>query len=229
VLCRSCRFDNPAGMRFRGQCGAALLASSAAPATPPARTAGTPAWATSVQTYTPRHLAEKILRSRSALEGERRQVTVLFADVAGFTALAEKLDPEEVHRVINGCFEVITAEVHRFEGTINQYTAELAHQLAAALLALGRDGEALGQAEQGLVEARATDSRKYVGWFHVVRGEAALRARPGGHRGRGGGRSPRDRAQMAAAAPQDELRRTLQQWPRVQAVHETLDRLRSSA
>jgi len=74
--------------------------------------------------YTPKHLAEKILKSRSALEGERRQVTVLFADMAGFTSLAEKLDPEEVHRVINACFELIAAEIHRFEGTINQYTGD---------------------------------------------------------------------------------------------------------
>ncbi len=58
------------------------------------------------------------------MEGERRQVTVLFADVAGFTALAERLDPEDVHRIINRCFELITAEVHRFEGTINQYTGD---------------------------------------------------------------------------------------------------------
>ena len=49
---------------------------------------------------------------------------MLFGDVAGFTTLAEKLDPEEVHRIINRCFELITAEVHRFEGTINQYTGD---------------------------------------------------------------------------------------------------------
>jgi class 3 adenylate cyclase/tetratricopeptide (TPR) repeat protein len=74
--------------------------------------------------YTPPYLAEKILTSRSALEGERKQVTVLFADVAGFTTLAEQLDPEVVHDIINRCFERITAEVHRFEGTINQYTGD---------------------------------------------------------------------------------------------------------
>src|SRR5207302_5712748 len=50
--------------------------------------------------------------------------TVLFVDVAGFTPLAEKLDPEEVHQIIDRCFELITAEVHRFEGTINQYTGD---------------------------------------------------------------------------------------------------------
>ena len=50
-------------------------------------------------------------------------MTVLFVDVAGFTPLAE-LDPEEVHQIIDRCFELITAEVHRFEGTINQYTGD---------------------------------------------------------------------------------------------------------
>jgi len=86
-------------------------------------------------TYTPRHLAEKILTSRSALEGERKQVTVLFADVAGFTTLAEQLDPEVVHDIINRCFEGITAEIHRFEGTINQYTGDGVMALFGAPLA----------------------------------------------------------------------------------------------
>jgi class 3 adenylate cyclase/tetratricopeptide (TPR) repeat protein len=85
--------------------------------------------------YTPPHLAEKILTSRSALEGERKQVTVLFADVAGFTTLAEQLDPEVVHDIINRCFEGITAEVHRFEGTINQYTGDGVMALFGAPLA----------------------------------------------------------------------------------------------
>lgn len=74
--------------------------------------------------YTPRHLVEKILTSRHALEGERKQVTVVFADVAGFTDLARRLDPEVVHEVMDNCFAVLSAEVHRFEGTINQYTGD---------------------------------------------------------------------------------------------------------
>lgn len=74
--------------------------------------------------YTPRHLVEKILAPRSALEGERKQVTVLFADTAGFTALAQGLDPEVVHEVMDHCFGLLTAEAHRFEGTINQYTGD---------------------------------------------------------------------------------------------------------
>jgi len=74
--------------------------------------------------YTPPHLAERILTSRAALEGERRQVTVLFADLAGFTTLAEARDPEDVHSLIDRCFAAISAEVHRFEGSVNQYTGD---------------------------------------------------------------------------------------------------------
>jgi class 3 adenylate cyclase len=74
--------------------------------------------------YTPKHLADKILTARSALEGERKQVTVLFADTAGFVALARDLDPEVVHEVMDHCFGLLTAEVHRLEGTINQYTGD---------------------------------------------------------------------------------------------------------
>jgi hypothetical protein len=60
--------------------------------------------------YTPKHLADKILKARSAIEGERRQVTVLFADLAGFSALAEQRDPEEVHAIVERCFEMIATE-----------------------------------------------------------------------------------------------------------------------
>src|SRR4029077_18093671 len=74
--------------------------------------------------YTPKHLAEKILKTRCAREGERRQVTVLFADLAGCSALAEQRDPEEIHTIVDRCFEMIATEVHRLEGTINQYTGD---------------------------------------------------------------------------------------------------------
>src|SRR5215510_11306101 len=75
-------------------------------------------------TYTPPYLAEKILTSRSALEGERKQVTVLFVDVSGFTSLSERLDAEEVHGLMSGAFEAMLAEVHRYEGTVNQFLGD---------------------------------------------------------------------------------------------------------
>jgi class 3 adenylate cyclase/tetratricopeptide (TPR) repeat protein len=76
------------------------------------------------QSYTPKFLAEKILTSRSAMEGERKLVTVLFADVAHFTTLSEKLEPEEVHQIMDGCFKILMDEIHKYEGTINQFTGD---------------------------------------------------------------------------------------------------------
>jgi len=69
-------------------------------------------------------LAEKILTSRAALEGERKLVTVLFVDVSGFTALSEGLDPEDVHALMDRAFELMLGEVHRYEGTVNQFLGD---------------------------------------------------------------------------------------------------------
>jgi len=74
--------------------------------------------------YTPKHLAEKILTSRSALEGERKQVTVLFCDLAHSTAIAERIGPENMHTLLNRFFELALSEVHRYEGTINQFLGD---------------------------------------------------------------------------------------------------------
>jgi class 3 adenylate cyclase/tetratricopeptide (TPR) repeat protein len=111
--CPSCGTGNPPANKFCHECGQALVP----PPAPAARF-------TSPQSYTPKHLAEKILTSRTALEGERKQVTVLFADVSGFTSIAERLDPEEVHQLMNRAFELILGEVHRYEGTINQFLGD---------------------------------------------------------------------------------------------------------
>ena len=74
------------------------------------------------RSYTPKHLAEKILQSKSALEGERKQVTVLFTDVKGSLELAEQLDAEQWHRILERFFEILTDCAHHVEGTVNHYT-----------------------------------------------------------------------------------------------------------
>ena len=111
MQCPRCQHENPPQAKFCLECGARLvltcmkcqaeLPGSAKFCLECGEPVGPKAPTAAPRSYTPRHLAEKILKSRSALEGERRQVTVLFADMAGFTSLAEKLDPEEVHRVVN--------------------------------------------------------------------------------------------------------------------------------
>ena len=79
-----------------------------------------PAAAPAPLTYTPPYLAEKILTSRSALEGERKQVTVLFADLKGSMELLADRDPEEARQLLDPVLERMMAAVHRYEGTVNQ-------------------------------------------------------------------------------------------------------------
>lgn len=69
--------------------------------------------------YTPKHLAEKILGGKSSLEGERKQVTVLFADLKGSMELLAERDPEDARRVLEPVIERMMEAVHRYEGTVN--------------------------------------------------------------------------------------------------------------
>jgi class 3 adenylate cyclase/tetratricopeptide (TPR) repeat protein len=98
---------NPAEHRFCGQCAAPLY--NAAP----------PRFATP-EAYTPRYLAERILTSRAALEGERKHVTVLFADLKGSMELLADRDPEEARRILDPILHQMMEAVHRYEGTVNQ-------------------------------------------------------------------------------------------------------------
>src|SRR5436189_4801338 len=144
VSCQSCGHENPAGARFCNDCGAHLAAPTITP---------------EPRSYTPRHLVEKILASQNALRGERKLVTVLFADVVRSMELAERVDPEEWHRLLDRLFRTLAGGVHRYEGTINQYTgdgimalfgAPIAHEdhaqrACAAALDLARELGALAE------------------------------------------------------------------------------------
>src|SRR5262249_45245542 len=116
VRCPGCGAENaPAGKFCRG-CGRALGATP--PAASPSQRTDSP------EPYTPPHLIEKVLTSRSALEGERKHITVLFVDVKGSLELASQVDPEQWHGIMDRFFAIVTASVHRFEGTVNQYTGD---------------------------------------------------------------------------------------------------------
>jgi len=115
-LCGACRTRVPATFKFCNECGKPLGGQSPSEkGTVPPR---------DPHSYTPKHLADKILQSKSALEGERKQVTVLFADIKGSMELAEQLDPEQWHNILDRFFQILTDGVHRFEGTVNQYTGD---------------------------------------------------------------------------------------------------------
>src|SRR4051794_17784699 len=110
-VCPACRAAVPPGRKFCGECGERLTASASAPKLP----VPTP----TPETYTPRHLAERILTSRAALEGERKQVTVLFADLKGSMELLADRDPEEARAILDPVLERMMEAVHRYEGTVN--------------------------------------------------------------------------------------------------------------
>lgn len=95
---------------WRDSGGAAWLPPSARP----------PAQAAAPLAYTPQHLTDKILASRTALEGERKHVTVVFADIKGSTELIEGLDPEEAQDLLDPAIHIMMNAVHRYEGTVNQ-------------------------------------------------------------------------------------------------------------
>ena len=115
IACPNCEASNPPDSRFCQKCGQDLMKP---PKDTPSVDYSQP------QSYTPKFLADKILTTRSSIEGERKLVTVLFADLANYTAMSEKLDPEEVHQIMDGCFKILMDEIHRYEGTINQFTGD---------------------------------------------------------------------------------------------------------
>src|SRR5205823_11995385 len=89
----------------------------------------------SPQSYTPEHLAEKVLTSKTALEGERKQVTVLFADLKGSMELLADRDPEEARAILDPVLERMMEAVHRYEGTLNQVMGDGIMALIGAPLA----------------------------------------------------------------------------------------------
>jgi class 3 adenylate cyclase/tetratricopeptide (TPR) repeat protein len=128
AVCPACGFPSEPGSRFCGGCGRML--GGAAPA---------PRFA-APHTYTPRHIAERILTARGAMEGERKQVTVLFADMKGSLELLADRDPEEARALLDPVLELMMEAVHRYEGTVNQvlgdgimaiFGAPLAHETHA--------------------------------------------------------------------------------------------------
>ncbi len=163
MLCPRCGRENRAEALFCDQCGTRLAVVGAV-----TRFA-------SPQAYTPKHLAERILTSRSALEGERKQVTVLFADLKGSMELLADRDPEEARMILDPVLEHMVEAVHRFEGFVNQvmgdgimalFGAPLAHEdhaVRACYAALRMQDSVKHYAEE-VRRAHAAVVKIRVGW-----------------------------------------------------------------
>jgi class 3 adenylate cyclase len=123
LRCSNCGTQLPAGAKFCFEC--------ATPASAP----GSPPRFASPETYTPKHLAERIINSKAALEGERKQVTVLFADLKGSMELLADRDPEEARKILDPVLELMMEAVHHYEGTVNQVMGDGIMALFGAPLA----------------------------------------------------------------------------------------------
>ncbi len=156
LACEACGTRNPAGAQFCNRCGQAL---TAAPVPSP-------------EAYTPPHLREKILAGRQQLEGERKQVTVLFADVRGSMDLQEQVDPEDWRTIMDGFFHVLSDGVHRYEGTVTQFTGDGIMALFGAPIAHEDHAQRACYAALQLQE----DVKRYAGRLRRQRGlEFAVR------------------------------------------------------
>ena len=168
--CAACGAENPPGNRFCGSCGAPLGTAAPRRAVPEANP--------------PRHLAERILQSRAALEGERKQVTVLFADMKGSMELLADRDPEEARRLLDPVLERMMEAVHHYEGTVNQvmgdgimalFGAPIAHEDHAvrACYAALRMQESVRRYTDGLRTAHGIEVQIRVG---LNSGEVVVRS-----------------------------------------------------
>jgi class 3 adenylate cyclase/tetratricopeptide (TPR) repeat protein len=157
MKCPKCRYENPEDIKFCGECGARLdriCPSCNSPNPPQFKFCGecghkfvVPAETLpkdlsvdekieKIQKYLPRGLAEKILSQKDRIEGERKQVTVMFCDLEGFTALSERLGPEEAYKVMDEIYEILIHKVHDYEGTVNEMTGDGIMALFGAPIAL---------------------------------------------------------------------------------------------
>jgi len=173
MRCPRCEHENQASLKFCGECGAhhaSVCPACGGPSAPTQKfcgecgallSPGAPAAKfTTPDAYTPKHLAERILTSKAALEGERKQVTVLFADLKGSMELLADRDPEEAHKLLDPVLERMMEAVHRYEGTVNQvmgdgimalFGAPLAHEdpaVRACYSALRMQGAVTRYAEE---------------------------------------------------------------------------------
>jgi len=132
ILCPECDFGNEPGFRFCAKCGHNLTV----PLEVTSKDLSLDEKLEKIQKYLPKGITEKILSQRDRIEGERKQVTVMFCDMEGFTGLSEKIDPEEVYSIMDQVYEILIHKVHDYEGTVNEMTGDGIMALFGAPIAL---------------------------------------------------------------------------------------------
>ena len=132
IVCKNCGTNNYPSHKFCKNCGLALvIPSESSP-----RELSFDEKLEKIQKYLPKGIADKILSQRDKIEGERKQVTVMFCEMKGFTPLSDKLGPEEVYAMMDQVYEILIHKVHDYEGTVNEMTGDGVMALFGAPIAL---------------------------------------------------------------------------------------------
>ena len=131
-ICPHCGSINSQSNKFCGDCGHDLTQPS--PALP--KELSFDEKIAKIQKYLPSGITEKILSQRDRIEGEKRQVTVMFCDMKGFTPLSEKLGPEAMYAMMDEVYEILIHKVHEYEGTVNEMTGDGVMALFGAPIAM---------------------------------------------------------------------------------------------
>lgn len=131
-ICSYCNSSNPLQFKFCGECGRDL----SLPSRPIPKELSFDEKLAKIQRYLPKDLTQKILAQRDKIEGERKQVTVMFCDMEGFTTITEKLGSEETYALMDQVYEILIHKVHDYEGTVNELTGDGIMALFGAPIAL---------------------------------------------------------------------------------------------
>src|SRR5262245_46863029 len=169
ITCPGCGSPTTSDARFCRHCGQPLLPSpsatpiAAATALSPPRPPSLDERLDQLQRYLPAHLADKILANRGRLAGERKLVTVLFADIAGYTALSAQVGEEALFALMDELYELLIHEVHHYEGTVNELTGDGLVAFFGAPLAVEQAPQRAVRAALALQEAVARISARVEG------------------------------------------------------------------
>ena len=157
MKCSKCQFENPENAKYCIECGTAVefhcpKCGAITPATgkfcmecgynltlpsePSSKDLSFDEKIDKIQRYLPKGLTEKILAQRNRIEGEKKQVTVMFCDMEGYMSLSDRLGPEEAYDIMDQVYEILIHKVHDYEGTVNEMTGDGIMALFGAPIAL---------------------------------------------------------------------------------------------
>ena len=176
LACPQCGAEVLPGDKFCGECGHNLTL----PSEPIPKDLSFDEKIDKIQRYLPKGLTEKILSQRDRIEGERKQVTVMFCDMEGFTSLTERLGPEEAYAIMDQIYEILIHKVHDYEGTVNEMTGD-------GIMALFGAPIALEDAPQRAIRSALAIHREMARFSDRMkqeeRGDTAVKMRVGIHTG----------------------------------------------